>query len=59
MGDLGKKNLMLAAPFGQQVDISEIVFVAKERLLATVSALGDVVRIAGGDDPCGSSHVRP
>ena len=43
-------NLALLAPFGHQDEISKVVVVAEKCLLTTVSTLGDVMRVARGND---------
>ena len=50
-------NLAFPAPFGHQVEIRKIVFITEERLLTTVTTLRDVMRVAGGHNPCDSNHV--
>jgi len=41
-------------PSGQK---SKVVIVTEESLLTTVTALGEMMRVVGGDDPWDSSHV--
>ena len=40
------------APLGHEPDVGPVIILAEKRLLTPVAPLGDVVRVAGGNDSC-------
>ena len=51
-------KLVRAALLHHQFEVVLVILVARERRLAAVSPLGDVVRQTGCDNSCQSGHVR-
>jgi hypothetical protein len=49
-------NAAATAPFGHQVEVVPVVFIAKKCPLSAIPALRDMMRIAGNHDSCYACH---
>jgi len=51
-------HAMTAAPLGHEPEVCPVIGIAKERLLAAIAPLRDMMRIPRNDDTCESRHGR-
>ena len=51
-------HAMTAAPLGHEPELCPVIVIAKERLLAAIAPLRDMMRITRNDDTCESRHGR-